>query len=43
MPLDMYEQAYHMEYGAKAANYVDAFMQVIRWNNAEGLYVQPIP
>ena len=30
--LDMYEHAYHMDYGAKAAGYVDAFMQVIRWD-----------
>ena len=38
--LDMYEHSYHMDCGAKAANYVDTFMQVIRWNNAERLYVQ---
>jgi superoxide dismutase, Fe-Mn family len=36
----MYEHSYHMNYGAKAVSYVDAFMQVIRWNNAERLYVQ---
>lgn len=30
--LDMYEHAYHMDYGAKAAAYVDAFMQGIRWD-----------
>jgi Fe-Mn family superoxide dismutase len=40
LALDMYEHSYHMDYGAKAANYVDTFMQVIRWNNAERLYVQ---
>ncbi|MBV8392995.1 MAG: Fe-Mn family superoxide dismutase [Alphaproteobacteria bacterium] len=27
LALDMYEHAYHMDYGAKAAAYVDAFMQ----------------
>ena len=32
--LDMYEHAYHMDYGAKAAAYVDAFMDGIRWDNA---------
>jgi hypothetical protein len=32
--LDMYEHAYHMDYGAKAAAYVDAFMKVIRWDTA---------
>ena len=29
-----------MDFGAKAASYVDTFMNVIRWNNAERLYVQ---
>jgi Fe-Mn family superoxide dismutase len=29
--LDMYEHAYHMDYGAAAAKYVDAFMQNINW------------
>src|SRR5713101_384834 len=36
--LDMYEHAYHMDYGAKAASYVDAFMEAIRWDNAVKLY-----
>ncbi|QWQ12687.1 superoxide dismutase [Ralstonia pseudosolanacearum] len=27
LTLDMYEHSYHMDYGAKAATYVDAFMQ----------------
>src|SRR4051812_33375810 len=31
LALDMYEHAYAMDYGAKAAAYVDAFMQGIRW------------
>jgi superoxide dismutase, Fe-Mn family len=31
LALDMYEHSYHMDYGAKAAAYVDAFMQNIRW------------
>jgi Fe-Mn family superoxide dismutase len=38
LALDMYEHAYHMDYGARAAAYVDAFMQVIRWDNAGALY-----
>jgi Fe-Mn family superoxide dismutase len=29
--LDMYEHAYHMDYGAAAARYVDAFMQNVNW------------
>ncbi len=36
--LDMYEHAYHMDYGARAAAYVDAYMEVIRWDNAVKLY-----
>ena len=36
--LDMYEHAYHMDYGAAAARYVDVFMEVIRWDNAVKLY-----
>jgi superoxide dismutase, Fe-Mn family len=38
--LDMYEHAYHMDYGAKAAAYVDAFMKVIRWDNVATLYAR---
>jgi superoxide dismutase, Fe-Mn family len=36
--LDMYEHAYHMDYGAKAAAYVDAFMEAIRWENAAKVF-----
>ena len=38
LALDMYEHAYHMDYGAKAGEYVDAFMAAIRWSNADSLY-----
>jgi superoxide dismutase, Fe-Mn family len=38
--LDMYEHAYHMDYGAGAARYVDAFMEAIRWENAAKLFDQ---
>lgn len=31
LALDMYEHAYHMDFGAKAAAYVDAFMANIDW------------
>ena len=31
LALDMYEHSYHIDYGAKAAAYVDAFMQNINW------------
>ena len=30
--LDMYEHAYHMDYGAAAAKYIDAFMQNANWD-----------
>jgi Fe-Mn family superoxide dismutase len=35
--LDMYEHSYHLDFGAKAASYVDTFMDVIRWRNADAL------
>jgi superoxide dismutase, Fe-Mn family len=36
--LDMYEHAYHMDYGAKAGDYVETYMKAIRWTNADALY-----
>jgi Fe-Mn family superoxide dismutase len=38
LALDMYEHSYHMDFGAKAAGYVDAFMAAIRWHNADRLF-----
>ena len=38
LALDMYEHSYHIDYGAKAATYVDTFMDAIRWSNAEKLF-----
>jgi Fe-Mn family superoxide dismutase len=38
--LDMYEHSYHIDYGAKAATYVDTFMNAIRWSNADRLFAQ---
>jgi Fe-Mn family superoxide dismutase len=32
LALDMYEHAYHMDFGAKAAAYVDAFMKNLRFD-----------
>jgi Fe-Mn family superoxide dismutase len=40
LALDMYEYSYHMDYGASAAAYVDAFMWNIRWENVTRLYHQ---
>lgn len=33
--MDMYEHSYHMDYGTKAAKYIDAFMQNINWDEAK--------
>jgi Fe-Mn family superoxide dismutase len=38
LALDMYEHSYHMDYGAKAAAYVDASMNNINWVNVARLY-----
>jgi Fe-Mn family superoxide dismutase len=37
LALDMYEHSYHIDFGAKAAGYVDAFMDAVKWTNAERL------
>lgn len=36
--LDMYEHAYHMDFGAKAGAYVDAFMKALDWANADKVF-----
>jgi superoxide dismutase, Fe-Mn family len=38
--LDMYEHAYHMDFGAAAAKYVDIYMEAIKWDNAAKLFEQ---
>lgn len=38
LALDMYEHSYHMDYGAKAAAYVEASMNNINWANVARLY-----
>jgi Fe-Mn family superoxide dismutase len=37
LALDMYEHSYHIDFGAKATGYVDAFMDAVKWSNAERL------
>src|SRR5215204_2756888 len=37
LALDMYEHSYHIDFGAKAATYVDTFMNVIQWRHGERL------
>jgi superoxide dismutase, Fe-Mn family len=36
--LDMYEHSYHIDFGAKAGSYVDAFIGALRWDKAERLF-----
>jgi superoxide dismutase, Fe-Mn family len=38
LALDMYEHAYHIDYGAQAAAYVEAFMQNIHWGHVVQRY-----
>ena len=40
LALDMYEHAYAMDFGAKAAAYVDAFMGGFGWANANRLFAK---
>src|SRR5438874_10581840 len=40
LTLDMHEHAYQMDYGAKAGDYVEAFMRVIHWTNPNILFAQ---
>ena len=34
----MYEHSYHLDYGAQAAAYVDAFMAAINWPNVARMF-----
>lgn len=48
LALDMYEHAYHIDYGANAKAYVDTFMRNIDWQGAaarlaEAMNVNPLP
>lgn len=38
LALDMYEHSYHIDFGAKAANYVEVFLTAIDWPNVLRLY-----
>jgi Fe-Mn family superoxide dismutase len=40
--LDMFEHAYAMDYGARAAAYVDAFMKIINWDAANTRFAKAI-
>jgi len=38
LALDMYEHAYHMDFGARAGAYVDAFMKAFTWRGANARF-----
>jgi len=38
LAMDMYEHSYHMDYGAAAAKYVDAFLQNVDWEGVNKRY-----
>jgi superoxide dismutase, Fe-Mn family len=40
LALDMYEHAYHLDFGAKAGAYVDAFMKNIHWERIGARYAK---
>lgn len=40
LALDMYEHAYHMDFGAAAGAYVDAFMKAVSWRNANETFAR---
>ncbi len=42
LALDMYEHSYHIDYGAKAAAYVDAFMRNINWRGVARRYEEVV-
>jgi Fe-Mn family superoxide dismutase len=42
LALDMYEHAYHMDFGAAAGDYVNAFMANIAWDGVYARYQQAV-
>jgi superoxide dismutase, Fe-Mn family len=40
LALDMYEHSYHIDFGAKAASYVDIFMDSIRWASVDQAFAR---
>lgn len=40
LALDMYEHAYHLDYGGKAAAYVDAYMKAFAWKGANARFAR---
>ena len=42
LALDMFEHSYHIDYGAKVAGYVDAYMQNINWQSVAERYQRAV-
>ena len=42
LALDMYEHAYHLDFGANAAPYIASFMRNIEWNAVQGRFEDAI-
>ena len=42
LALDMYEHAYHLDFGANAKAYVDTFLRNVDWTGVEGRYEDAI-
>jgi superoxide dismutase, Fe-Mn family len=42
LALDMYEHAYHIDYGARASAYIEAFMTNVRWGAVHQRYQQAV-
>jgi Fe-Mn family superoxide dismutase len=40
LALDMYEHSYHIDFGAKAATYVETFMDAVHWKNVDRLFAE---
>ena len=40
LALDMYEHSYHMDFGSKAGDYVNAFMANLNWSNADQIFAK---
>jgi Fe-Mn family superoxide dismutase len=38
LALDMYEHSYHIDFGAKAGDYVGAVMNALNWSSADAIY-----
>lgn len=42
LALDMYEHAYHIDFGARAGDYVSAYMNALDWTNADRVFARAI-